>query len=124
MSSSSGPSPYDGRGLSACVLPGHTSYPFCNTSLELTARVYDLITRIQDTDKPNLLTARGCSQCKKQAGDLQHDGDGANRAFDNSDGGRLDGYQEQQSLPYLGVPAYYWGTNWCAAVWCASCTHI
>jgi hypothetical protein len=43
----------------------------------------DLVARINDTDKPNLLTARG-------------------------KGG---GGKEMQALPALGVPAYYWGTN-------------
>ena len=56
----------DGRGQSACVLPGHTSYPFCNTSLSVDERVTDLIGRIRDEDKPNLLTARGCRNCNKE----------------------------------------------------------
>lgn len=56
----------DGGGQSACVLPGHTSYPFCNTSLSVDERVTDLISRIRDEDKPNLLTARGCRDCNKE----------------------------------------------------------
>ena len=47
------------EGAAACSLPGHTSYAFCNTSLSLEDRVNDLISRIHDEDKPNLLTARG-----------------------------------------------------------------
>lgn len=38
---------------------GHDHYPFCNTSLSLDDRVRDLVSRIKDEDKPNLLTARG-----------------------------------------------------------------
>ena len=95
------PSPFDGRGLVACVVPGHTWYPFCNTTLDLNARVYDLISRIRDADKPNLLTARGCEKCgEARKNRTRH--------------ARL----EQQSLPYLGVPAYYWGTNWCESATC------
>lgn len=46
-------------------------------------RVLDLISRIDDKDKPNLMTARG------RGGDGKH----------------------MQAFPELGVPAYYWGTN-------------
>ena len=31
------------RGAPACSLPGHTSYPFCNTSLSIDERVRDLV---------------------------------------------------------------------------------
>ena len=34
-------------------------FPFCNASLSIDQRVEDLISRINDTSKPNLLTARG-----------------------------------------------------------------
>eukprot|EP00937_MAST-01D_sp_MAST-1D-sp2_P002954 g2954.t1 len=63
--------------------PPHDGYPFCNASLPVDERVRDLIARIDDKDKPNLLTARGL-------------------------GGHGD---HMQALPELGVPAYYWGTN-------------
>eukprot|EP00038_Savillea_parva_P000253 m.95117 g.95117 ORF g.95117 m.95117 type:complete len:954 (-) comp10088_c0_seq1:7-2868(-) len=63
--------------------PPHDTFPFCDTSMPVHQRVLDLIGRINDTDKPNLLTARG------------HGGDGS----------------ALQALPALGVPAYYWGTN-------------
>jgi len=46
-------------------------------------RVRDFISRINDTDKANLLTARG------EGGNGQH----------------------MQAFPELGVPAYYWGKN-------------
>ena len=72
------------QGAPACSLPNHTNYPFCDTTMDLDARVWDLIARIRDEDKPNLLTARG--------------------------GGPRNARQ-MQSLPYLGVPEYYWGTN-------------
>jgi len=62
-------------------LAGHDHYPFCNTSMPLDDRVRDLVSRIKDVDKPNLLTARGHT---RRAGG-------------------------QQALPELGVPAYYWG---------------
>ena len=39
--------------------PPHDTYPFCDASLSLPDRVRDLIGRINDTDKPGLLTARG-----------------------------------------------------------------
>ena len=45
-------------GLAACG-HGYDHYPFCNMSLSIDDRVHDLITRIQDSDKPGLLTARG-----------------------------------------------------------------
>ena len=64
----------------ACVAP-HAHYPFCNTSLSLAARVWDLIGRIRDADKPGLLTARGWRQ-----GNLT-------------------------ALDYLGVPGHDWGLN-------------
>jgi hypothetical protein len=48
--------------------------------LSVKDRVKDLISRITDADKPNLLTARG------KGGNGQH----------------------MQALPELGVPAYYW----------------
>ena len=66
----------------AC-LPPQDTFTFCNTSLPVEARVWDLVGRIDDSIKPNLLTARG------------HGGDGAHL----------------QSIPELGVPGYYWGTN-------------
>ena len=43
----------------ACSLPGHTSYPFCNTSLAIDARVQDLISRLTAAEKAPLLTASG-----------------------------------------------------------------
>ena len=47
------------RAPSACVPgSGHNSYPFCNSTLPLDARVRDLVRRIKDEDKPKLLTAR------------------------------------------------------------------
>lgn len=42
----------------ACHLPGHTGYPFCNTKLSLEARVKDLVSRLDISEKPPLLTAR------------------------------------------------------------------
>lgn len=43
--------------LLAC-LAGFDHYPFCNTSLLISDRVDDLVGRIQDADKPAVLTAR------------------------------------------------------------------
>ena len=63
--------------------PPHDTYPFCNRSLPVSERVADLVARVPDEDKPNLLTARG------RGGNGQH----------------------MQSIDSLGVPAYYWGTN-------------
>ena len=65
----------------AC-LPPHDHYVFCDTTLPVEARVADLVQRINDSDKPNLLTARGTG------GSGQH----------------------IQAIPALGVPGYYWGT--------------
>ena len=42
----------------ACT-PPHDKYTFCDASLDIDLRVADLVSRINDTDKPNLLTARG-----------------------------------------------------------------
>ena len=48
-------------GLTACVPGGGKDhFPFCNTSLPIDERVWDLVARIPDSIKPNLLTARGC----------------------------------------------------------------
>ena len=66
----------------ACM-PPHDKLPFCDTSLSVEERVNDLVARVNDSDKANLLTARGLG------GNGQH----------------------MQALPSLGVPAYYWGTN-------------
>ena len=62
---------------------GFDHFPFCDVALPTADRVADLVARINDTDKPNLLTARGL-------------------------GGKGD---HMQAIPALGVPAYYWGTN-------------
>lgn len=97
----------DGRGMSACVLPGHTDYPFCNTSLSIDERVKDLLGRIHDEDKPNLLTARGCRDCK-------HDGSSQRRDLGQPG--------HQQALDYLGVPEYYWGTNCIHSAQMHNCT--
>lgn len=42
----------------ACAA-GFDHFPFCNASLTINQRVIDLISRINDSSKPNLLTARG-----------------------------------------------------------------
>ena len=42
----------------ACSKP-FDSFPFCNTSLSVDDRIEDLLKRIPDETKPNLLTARG-----------------------------------------------------------------
>ena len=63
-------------GILACQ-PPHDSFPFCDTKMSVPDRIRDLISRIDDADKPSLLTARSANS----------------------------------SLPDLGVPAYYWGTN-------------
>ena len=73
------PPPPPGPPQWACAA-GFDHFPFCNTSLPIDTRVRDLISRINDSSKPNLLTARG-------------------------------GPQGMESLPQLGVPAHYWGTN-------------
>lgn len=71
------------NGSAFACLPPHDTFSFCDLSLSVHDRVWDLIRRINDSDKANLLTARG------------RGGDG----------------QAMQALPSLGVPAYYWGTN-------------
>ena len=48
----------DVRDRLGCQLPGHTLYPFCNSSLPTKDRVADLIPRIPNELKPGLLTAR------------------------------------------------------------------
>ena len=80
--SCAGPNPGHRGHPMACVAP-HDKFPFCNTSLSVADRVRDLVSRINDTVKANLLTARG------------RGGSG----------------QNMQALPELGVPSYYWGTN-------------
>ena len=74
--------PADRRSPFGC-LPPHDHYPFCDVALPVAARVRDLLSRIDDAVKPNLMTARG------------RGGSG----------------QQLQALPELGVPGYYWGTN-------------
>ena len=81
-------------GKSACVRGGgYDSFPFCNTSLDLDSRVWDLVKRIKDEDKPELLTARGHLK---------------NR--------------DRRALPYLGVPSYYWGSNCIHSSMFSNCT--
>ena len=72
--------------LGFACLPGGpgTHLPFCDHSLPVAVRVKDLISRINDTDKPALLTARGPT---------------------------VDGVRQLRGIPALGVPAYYWGEN-------------
>eukprot|EP00040_Diaphanoeca_grandis_P022561 m.121584 g.121584 ORF g.121584 m.121584 type:complete len:950 (-) comp28865_c0_seq1:374-3223(-) len=82
MCSCEGPQPGKKTNPFAC-LPPHNTYPFCDLTLSVEERVNDLISRINNTLKPNMLTARG------------RGGDG----------------MQMQALPELGVPAYYWGTN-------------
>jgi len=87
------PSFYD-AGVSACVPgAGYDHFPFCNASMSVDDRVRDLIARIADEDKANLLTARG---------------------FEKSRG--------RQALPELGVPSYYWGSNCIHSSMSSNCT--
>lgn len=87
------PSYYD-AGVSACVPGGgYDHFPFCDVSLPIDDRVKDLVSRIDDADKPNLLTARG---------HLKNRG--------------------RQALPKLGVPSYYWGSNCIHSSMSANCT--
>ena len=85
-------------GLKACDAD-FDHFAFCNTSLPLDDRVRDLVSRIDDSVKPNLLTARG------------H----LNGHHDAPDGGR-------QALPELGVPSYYWGSNCIHSSMFSNCT--
>jgi hypothetical protein len=85
-------------GKSACGA-GHDHWPFCNASLDLDARVRDLVSRIPMAAKPNLLTARGAGKGPGYA----------------KTGGR-------EALPELGVPSYYWGSNCLHASMFANCT--
>ena len=62
--------------------PPHDKYPFCDTSLPLSDRVGDLISRIPDDAKPHLLTARGWPQ------------------------GNVRNLSQE-----VGVPAFDWGLN-------------
>ncbi len=48
----------DVRDRMGCQMPNHTHYPFCDTSKSIDVRAADLVARIQDADKPGLLTAR------------------------------------------------------------------
>mmetsp|Transcript_5670 Transcript_5670/g.10410 ORF Transcript_5670/g.10410 Transcript_5670/m.10410 type:complete len:235 (-) Transcript_5670:2095-2799(-) len=85
-------------GLTACIPGGGLDhFPFCNVSLSLDQRVWDLVNRIKNEDKPNLMTARG---------HLNHLSPG---------GGR-------QALPELGVPSYYWGSNCIHSSMFSNCT--
>ena len=79
-------------GMYACE-PGFDHFPFCNTSMSLDDRVHDLILRIPDEIKPNLLTARG---------NLRNRG--------------------RQAIPSLGVPSYYWGSNCIHSSMFSNCT--
>ena len=47
-------------GQAACnATQGFDRFPFCNLSLSIESRIDDLLSRINDSSKPNLLTARG-----------------------------------------------------------------
>ena len=61
--------------------PPHDQYPFCDTSLSIDARVADLISRLNDSDIPALLTAR-----HNESGQAPVSG----------------------AIPALGIPAYDW----------------
>ena len=77
------PSYYD-AGKTACIPGGgHDHYPFCDRNLTIDERVKDLINRIPNSSKANMLTARGRGMNKGREG-----------------------------FPNLGVPSYYWGSNW------------
>jgi beta-glucosidase-like glycosyl hydrolase len=87
-------------GLSACVPGGGKDhFPFCNVSLPVDERVRDLVGRIDDKLKPNLLTAR-----------FSH---GGSKLGPSADG---------QPLTELGVPAYYWGSNCIHSSMFSNCT--
>ena len=85
------PSYYD-AGVTACV-PPHDKYRFCDTSLSIDERVMDLVKRIPDSSKANLLTARGKEM-----------------------------HKGREALPNLGVPSYYWGSNCIHSSMFANCT--
>lgn len=77
----------------ACQPPFNT-FPFCNASLPLDARIADLISRLEDADIPALLTAR-----HNQSGQSPSSG----------------------AIPRLGIPEWDWGMNavrvnggWCS----------
>jgi hypothetical protein len=53
-----GPNPGHVENPFACIAP-HNTFPFCDTTLSVEDRVWDLVNRINDSDKANLLTARG-----------------------------------------------------------------
>lgn len=61
--------------------PPHDTYPFCDTALSIDARVADLISRLNDSDIPALLTAR-----HNESGQAPVSG----------------------AIPALGIPAYDW----------------
>eukprot|EP00937_MAST-01D_sp_MAST-1D-sp2_P001941 g1941.t1 len=84
-------------GLSACVPgAGFDHFPFCNVSLPVDARVHDLVGRIDDKLKPNLLTARYRPPGSKLA--------------------------IGQPLEDLGVPGYYFGSNCIHSSMFSNCT--
>ena len=85
------PSYYD-SGVSACRKP-HDHYSFCDTKLSIDERVKDIIKRIPDSSKANLLTARGRGM-----------------------------HKDREALPDIGVPSYYWGSNCIHSSMFANCT--
>ena len=83
-------------GAVACASAEHSHYPFCNVSLPRDVRVWDLVSRINASDKANLLTARGPHTSA--------------------------GFGGRQALPALGVPSYYWGSNCIHSSMFSNCT--
>ena len=81
---------------------GFNHFPFCNTSLARDDRVRDLVSRIADADKANLLTARG--------------------HLNKMVSGMFPTYGGRQALPELGVPSYYWGSNCIHSSMFSNCT--
>ena len=90
-------------GTAACGV-GFDHFPFCNTSLALDERVWDLVKRIPESKKPNLLTARG----------WLHTSPFVKPGYPD--------YGGRQALPELGVPSYYWGSNCIHSAQFANCT--
>jgi beta-glucosidase-like glycosyl hydrolase len=66
--------------------------------------VWDLVSRINATDKANLLTARGF------------------RSHGKGTDAKSSGYGGRQALPALGVPSFYWGSNCIHSSMFSNCT--
>ena len=118
------PPPPAPKPLTPACTPPHDKYLFCDTTLSTAERVEDLLAKIPDASKPNLLTARGGPHGLQVR--VQRSFSASSRRFSDNYG--LTFRENWQNYSEIGVPAYYWGTNCLHSVGAGCinghCTHL